>query len=189
MNRWYDFADGKGGNLVDFGILLHRCSISDFLQKLDSPIIMLSKQRTIVRQSTHDKEDNAISVLSVHSISSYPLQKYLHTRRINQDIAGQYLKEVRYKNMYYNQPEPASNFLVLNSTSFFEKSLSKMQEHQRVHLYLDNDKTGQKCTQKALDLDSQKFKDERKLYKNYDDLNDWLMNIGQSHMRQIRQKP
>ena len=30
MNRWYDFADGKGGNLVDFGILFHRFSISDF---------------------------------------------------------------------------------------------------------------------------------------------------------------
>lgn len=246
MNRWYDFADGKGGNLVDFGILLHRCSVSDFLQKLDSPVITLSKQKPIINPSYLDKEDNAISVLSVHSISSYPLQKYLHTRRINLAIADKYLKEVRYqigdktyyalgfkndaggyelrnasfkgssspkdstfidngakdiavfegffnflsyKNMYYNQPEPIRNFLVLNSTSFFEKSLSKMQEHQRVHLFLDNDKTGQKCTQKALDLDSQKFQDERKLYKNHDDLNDWLMHIGQSHKHQIRQKP
>ena len=25
INRWYDFADGKGGNLVDCGILPHRC--------------------------------------------------------------------------------------------------------------------------------------------------------------------
>lgn len=245
MNRWYDFADGKGGNLVDFGILLHRCSVSDFLQKLGSPVIT-SKPQPIVQQSTQDTEDNAISILSAHSISSYPLQKYLHTRRINPAIADKYLKEVRYqigdktyyafgfkndaggyelrnasfkgssspkdstfidngakdiavfegffnflsyKNMYYNQQEPLCNYMVLNSTSFFEKNLPRMQEHQRVHLFLDNDKTGQKCTQKALDLDNQKFQDERKLYKDYDDLNDWLMHIGQSHKHQIRQKP
>jgi hypothetical protein len=33
MNRWYDFGDGKGGNLVDFGILFHKCSVADFLKK------------------------------------------------------------------------------------------------------------------------------------------------------------
>src|SRR5436853_6196032 len=34
LNRWYDFGDGKGGNLVDFGILFHRCSVTDFLRKM-----------------------------------------------------------------------------------------------------------------------------------------------------------
>lgn len=246
MNRWYDFADGKGGNLVDLGILLHRCSVSDFLQKLNSPIITLNKQRPVVQQSAHDKENNAIRILSADSISSYPLQKYLHTRRINQDIADRYLKEVRYqigektyyalgfkndaggyelrnasfkgssspkditfidnevkdiavfegffnflsyKIMYYNQQEPLRNFLILNSTSFFEKNLTKMQEHQRVHLFLDNDKTGQKFIQQALDLDKEKFRDERHLYHKYDDLNDWLIYIGQSQKQQLKLKP
>ncbi|MBW7892955.1 MAG: DNA primase, partial [Chitinophagaceae bacterium] len=191
MNRWYDFADGAGGNLVDFGILYHKCSVSDFLQKLDGPANILHQQKPALHQPQQDKEDNAITILSTHLISSYPLQKYLHSRRINRDIADKYLKEVQYKigdktyyalgfkndaggyelrnasfkgssspkditfidngakdvavfegffnflsyrNMYYNQPEPARNFLVLNSTSFFEKSLPKMQEHERVHL-------------------------------------------------------
>lgn len=246
MNRWYDFADGKGGNLVDFGILFHRCSVSDFLQKIDSPIIELSKQKPIVIQSQQGNEDNAIKILYVHSISSYPLQKYLHTRRISQVIADKYLKEVRYqigdktyyalgfkndsggyelrnasfkgssspkdstfidngakdiavfegffnflsyRNMYDNQQEPLRNYLILNSTSFFEKNLPKMQEHQQVHLFLDNDKTGQKFTQKALDLDKEKFRDERRLYQGYDDLNHWLMHIGQSQKQQVKLKP
>ena len=64
-----------------------------------------------------------------------------------------------------------------------------MQEHSEVHLYLDNDKTGQKCTLDALALDNEKFQDERKLYQKYDDLNDWLVHIGQSQKQQIRQKP
>jgi len=246
MNRWYDFADGKGGNLVDFGILFHRCSVSDFLQKLDSPAITLNHQNPLINQSEQEKENNAIRILSVHAISSYPLQKYLHSRRINQDIADKYLKEVRYqiggkiyyalgfkndaggyelrnasfkgssspkdstfidngakdiavfegffnflsyKKMYDKQQEPLCNFLILNSTSFFERNLTKMQEHQLVHLFLDNDKTGQKFTEQALDLNKEKFRDERHLYDRYDDLNDWLIHIGQSQKQQIKLKP
>jgi hypothetical protein len=64
-----------------------------------------------------------------------------------------------------------------------------MQEHHRVHLYLDNDKTGQKYTQLGLSTDKEKFKDERVLYQKYDDLNDWLVNIGKSQKQQLRLKP
>ncbi|MFT3749078.1 MAG: toprim domain-containing protein [Agriterribacter sp.] len=246
MNRWFDFADGKGGNLVDFGILLHQCSVSVFLQKLDGPVITLNQSKPIVHQPQQDNRDNAISILSVHSISSYPLQKYLHSRRINMEIADKYLKEVRYqigdktyyalgfkndaggyelrnasfkgssspkdstfidngakdiavfegffnflsyKNMYHNQQEPLRNYLVLNSTSFFEKSLTKMQEHQRVHLFLDNDKTGQRYTEQAVAFNKEKFQDERRLYQGYDDLNHWLVHIGQSQKQQLKLKP
>src|ERR1700722_8215906 len=30
-NIWYDHGIGKGGNLIDFGVLYHQCSISDLL--------------------------------------------------------------------------------------------------------------------------------------------------------------
>ena len=55
-----------------------------------------------------------------------------------------------------------------------------MAAHRFVHLYLDNDKTGQKYTQLADGIDREKFKDERHLYKNYKDLNQWLTQIGVS---------
>ncbi|MFT4092180.1 MAG: toprim domain-containing protein [Niabella sp.] len=78
---------------------------------------------------------------------------------------------------------------LLNSTAFFEKNLSKMREHDKVHLYMDNDKTGQNCTLKALALDNKKFIDESRLYKNYGDLNDWLVHIGNHQKQQLKQKP
>jgi hypothetical protein len=53
-----------------------------------------------------------------------------------------------------------------------------MQAYNSVHLYLDCDTTGQNCTQKALAIDPGKFKDERGLYKNYKDLNEWVVHIG-----------
>jgi hypothetical protein len=72
---------------------------------------------------------------------------------------------------------PRANYLVLNSVSFFEKSRPVMERHQHIHLYLDQDKTGQNCTQYALSLSS-RYVDQSSLYKGYKDLNDWIMHIG-----------
>lgn len=83
-----------------------------------------------------------------------------------------------YLTIYQNQPAPLRDFLVLNSTSFFERQLPIMQLYMRVHLYLDNDKTGTKCTTLALEKSSRQFIDERSLYANYKDLNEWHKYIG-----------
>ncbi len=48
--------------------------------------------------------------------------------------------------------------LVLNSVAFFEKSRALMEKHSNIHLFLDNDKTGKQCVQKALQW-SAKYKD------------------------------
>jgi hypothetical protein len=243
LNRWYDFADGKGGNLVDFGILYHQCNISELLQKLSGPEIPVEKH-LIRAQQVEDAGQNPIEILTTHVISSYPLTKYLQSRRINEQIANKYCQEVRYKragNIYYaigfkndrggyelrnekfkggsapkdvttignggkdlavfegffdflsfqtltrNQDAAVRNFLILNSAAFFEKSLPFMQEHRRVHLFLDTDRTGEKYTLQARTLDKEKFTDERGLYRQYKDLNDWLMHPGQRQL--LQQKP
>jgi len=93
-----------------------------------------------------------------------------------------------YQTLYRNEQEKLCNYLILNSTSFFEKSLSLMQSHDHAHLYLDNDKTGQKFTAQALELDKNKFIDERSLYHKYDDLNDWLINFGRAHKQSLMHK-
>ena len=74
-------------------------------------------------------------------------------------------------------PNRQMNFLILNSLSFFERSLLLMEKHENIHLFLDHDNAGRKCTHEALKR-SKKFNDESKLYKGYKDLNDWMMNFG-----------
>ncbi len=96
LNKWYDFADGRGGNLVDFGILYHQCSISELLQKISGPQITIEKHPD-QRQQLKDPIQKPIEILSTHGISSYPLVRYLRSRGINQDIADHYCQEVRYK--------------------------------------------------------------------------------------------
>lgn len=73
--------------------------------------------------------------------------------------------------------DPAPDILVLNSLSFFTRSQLLMEKHERIHLFLDNDIAGQKCT-KELQQRTDKVIDERRLYKGFKDLNEWLVDQG-----------
>jgi len=79
-----------------------------------------------------------------------------------------------YQTINQNQEHELTNFLVLNSLAFFERSLLLMEKHESIHLYLDNDTAGRKCTTVAQER-SLKFKDESKLYQGSKDLNEWII--------------
>src|SRR3954447_15023321 len=47
LNAWYDHGIGKGGNIIDFGILYHHCSVAELLQlfpKTDAPHLSFHQQ-------------------------------------------------------------------------------------------------------------------------------------------------
>lgn len=90
-----------------------------------------------------------------------------------------------YLTVHLFQPCAEQDFMVLNSTSFFERQLPFMQSYSLVHLYLDNDNTGNKCTAMARAIDAKKFLDERHAYRGYNDLNDWHCHIGLKDPAQI----
>ena len=80
-----------------------------------------------------------------------------------------------------NQPQ-LTNYLVLNSLAFFERSLLLMDKHDRIKLYLDNDEAGKKCTLQAVKRSSH-FSDESNIYKGYKDLSEWWASAGR-HQKQ-----
>lgn len=88
--------------------------------------------------------------------------------------------------LVFNQKngQAMTNFLVLNSLSFFEKNRSIMEKYEAIRLYLDRDSTGIKCTQKALEW-NHKYLDKSDLYKNFKDLNECL--VQQQH--ELKQSP
>lgn len=94
-----------------------------------------------------------------------------------------------YKTLYQRMEEPERNYLIANSTSFIEKCLSIMQEHRRTHSFLDNDNTGTDCTAIAQGLLKERFVDERALYKNYNDLNDFIKDFGLKPKQGLHHKP
>lgn len=86
-----------------------------------------------------------------------------------------------------NQSQQPTDFVVLNSVSFFEKARPFMEKHDCIRLYLDRDTTGQNCSQYALSV-SRKYKDESGLYRHYNDLNEWLVQFGKSPKKNLRMK-
>src|SRR6478609_4932281 len=88
LNRWYDFGDGKGGNLIDFGILFYQCSVKDFLEKMKSSF---SFQQPVSHIKNEDDDNRKIKIISEKEITSLVLLRYLHTRRIPADFARKLL--------------------------------------------------------------------------------------------------
>jgi hypothetical protein len=79
-------------------------------------------------------------------------------------------------------PEQQPNFLILNSIGFLEKVRPALEKYDTVHLYLDRDSRGMSVTNKLLSL-SVKYIDRSQLYKDYKDLNEYLVNDPQQIKR------
>jgi len=74
--------------------------------------------------------------------------------------------------LYQDQASQKYSFCILNSLSFFESARVFLEQHDAIHLFLDNDNAGKNCTRYALKLDS-KYIDGSNLYRNHKDLNGW----------------
>lgn len=248
-NIWFDFGDGKGGDLIDFGTKIHNCSVSELLEKLSQQAInpnlsfhpqIIDNNKSIptshiVASAAGEKKETGgghILILDQRPLAAKPLLEYLEKRCIPVEIAEQYCKEIDFelyarkntaigfqnnaggyelRNAHFkgssspkdvtffenghpgvsvfegffdflshrvlqnDNPEGNTNFLVLNSLSFFQKAKELMEKHPLVNLYLDQNKQGIKFTRIALSWDSKKFKDQSKFYEDSQDLNDWLV--------------
>ncbi|TRW21060.1 DNA primase [Flavobacterium zepuense] len=95
LNRWYDHGMGKGGNLVDFGVLFWECSVADALVKLSGDFSFQQQQILPVRSA--GEHQGKIKILDSFLLSSWPLQRYLQQRKIPLKIATQFCCEVRYE--------------------------------------------------------------------------------------------
>ncbi len=66
------------------------------------------------------------------------------------------------------------NFLILNSLSFFKKYQWKMEQHTQIHLFLDRDKAGLRCSEQAL-KSSNLYINQSFRHRGFKDLNDLLI--------------
>jgi hypothetical protein len=63
-----------------------------------------------------------------------------------------------------------------------------MEKYESIHLYLDNDTAGRKCTSIAQER-SVRFKDESKLYQGCKDLNEWIAKAEKvQQIQQVKQR-
>lgn len=70
---------------------------------------------------------------------------------------------------------PEENFIILNSTSLVKKALEPARLYSEIKVFFDNDQAGDKATNFLLDNIRDKVTDYRIHYKNYNDLNEYLL--------------
>jgi hypothetical protein len=84
-------------------------------------------------------------------------------------------------------PSMQSDFLILNSISFFEKQRQTMEQYASIHLFLDRDKVGLDATKSALQW-SGNYKDQSVLYTQSKDLNEFLISPQKQEIKQRQSK-
>ncbi|HVG16879.1 MAG TPA: toprim domain-containing protein [Chitinophagaceae bacterium] len=247
-NVWYDHGLGKGGSLIDFGILYYNLSIKEVVEKLSTSLSFHQQTFTVQQpqantQKAQEALEPKIRVIAAKPLTNAALCRYLEVRKIPLEVAKSYCKEVdfelnlkqyfalgfennsggfelrsahfkvstspkdvtlystgdakeisvfegffsflSYQALQGNNHLPLTNFLVLNSLSFFEKSRELMEKNEKIHLYLDRDKAGIKNTIGSLKWNS-KYGDKSNLYKNHKDLNDYLVRQDPKHAQKIK---
>lgn len=100
-NIWYDHSIGKGGTLVDFGILYHKCTIPELLQRLSPDRWSFSfhqphsmREASITAGEEKGSGQDRILILDTRPIAHLAMREYLAKRCIPLEIAKHYCQEV-----------------------------------------------------------------------------------------------
>lgn len=98
-NIWFDFGEGKGGNIIDFGIQYFRCSVNELLEKLSQTSLSQTFSFHPLSIAGEKKETigSKILILDNRPLASPPLLQYLQKRCIPMEIAKQYCREIDFE--------------------------------------------------------------------------------------------
>ena len=92
-NLWYDYGEGKGGNIIDLILALRNCSPYDALRYLDQNDSFSFCPEGFLNEEKHI----SIQVQRIKTIVHPGLQEYLNFRKIPLVVARKYCKEVWYR--------------------------------------------------------------------------------------------
>ena len=80
-----------------------------------------------------------------------------------------------FKNIEKSLSDEKSDYIILNSVSMISKIKSLLENHKNIGLYFDNDEAGNRAVE-TLKKEFENVEDDRILYKDFKDLNDWAMS-------------
>jgi len=108
-NVWFDFGEGKGGDLIDFGVNYFRCSTQELLERLSlNPLSENFSFHPPVIAGKKEASPGKISILDERSLRATALLEYLQKRCIPLEIARQYCREVDFQ--LYDRIQTAIGF-------------------------------------------------------------------------------
>ena len=80
-----------------------------------------------------------------------------------------------FKNIEKSLSDEKSDYIILNSVSMVSKIKNSLEEYKNIKLYFDNDDSGNRAVE-ILRNELENIEDVRILYRDFKDLNDWLMS-------------
>lgn len=93
LNRWYDHGIGKGGSIIEFGMLYFKCSFADFLKEHCGA---LCSPRPLLPSYVIEPNSPGITILKQYPLASASLLQYLQERKIPLGTAREFCCELRY---------------------------------------------------------------------------------------------
>ena len=80
-----------------------------------------------------------------------------------------------FKNIEKSLSDEKSDYIILNSVSMISKIKNSLENYKKIELYFDNDEAGNRAVE-TLKKEFENVEDDRILYKDFKDLNDWVMS-------------
>ncbi len=80
-----------------------------------------------------------------------------------------------FKNIEKSLSDEKSDYIILNSVSMISKIKNSLENYKKIELYFDNDEAGNIAVE-TLKKEFENVEDDRILYKDFKDLNDWVMS-------------
>jgi len=113
LNMWYDHGIGKGGNLIDFGLLYFNCHVSDLLQRLvqyqPTPTFSFHPPAPVpFAGEKKEPGEDKIVVVATRPLNDAVLLEYIHKRQIPVEIARRFCEEVDF--LLYGKKNTAIGF-------------------------------------------------------------------------------
>src|SRR6266540_4652698 len=111
LNVWYDHGIGKGGDLIDFGVLYHHCTIPELLQKLKENNLSSHPHFIQSQKPFNTGEKGKRKVVDEREIVSTKLIDYLtEKRKISLEIARRFCREIDF--VLYDKKHTAIGFKI-----------------------------------------------------------------------------
>jgi len=95
-NSWFDFGEQRGGNLIDLGILIYRCNISQLLEILSGTGAAHRGKDNQKGLSLVAKQITKLTIIKTSELNHPVLLSYLKSRHINLEMARKYCAKVVY---------------------------------------------------------------------------------------------
>ncbi len=96
LNRWYDHGLGKGGNIIDFALQYHNCTIGELLNLL-SNVSSFHQPLQAPAEQIRSSEECKIKIIKEAPLLSFALVRYLQKRKIPLEVAERFCRQLRYE--------------------------------------------------------------------------------------------